>query len=106
MERRRINWLMGTIFRDSPLSTYSSMGFTGLILVRESGHMMLCKEACHNSVDPSPWCHYHLPKLHLGRLVPFMFTKYLQDAFKVPLIIQFTDDEKFLWKNLSEEESQ
>lgn len=26
--------------------------------------------------------------LHLGHLVPFMFTKYLQDAFDVPLIIQ------------------
>ncbi|KAK4269903.1 hypothetical protein QN277_023000 [Acacia crassicarpa] len=44
--------------------------------------------------------------LHLGHLVPFMFTKYLQDAFKVPLVIQLTDDEKFLWKNLSIEESQ
>ncbi|GAV76420.1 tRNA-synt_1b domain-containing protein [Cephalotus follicularis] len=44
--------------------------------------------------------------LHLGHLVPFMFTKYLQDAFKVPLVIQLTDDEKFLWKDLSVEESQ
>ncbi|XP_028808788.1 tryptophan--tRNA ligase, cytoplasmic [Neltuma alba] len=44
--------------------------------------------------------------LHLGHLIPFMFTKYLQDAFKVPLVIQLTDDEKFLWKNLSIEESQ
>ncbi|KAJ1439555.1 Tryptophan-tRNA ligase [Sesbania bispinosa] len=44
--------------------------------------------------------------LHLGHLIPFMFTKYLQDAFKVPLVIQLTDDEKFLWKNLTIEESQ
>jgi tryptophanyl-tRNA synthetase len=36
--------------------------------------------------------------LHLGHLIPFMFTKWLQDAFKVPLVIQLTDDEKFLWK--------
>lgn len=43
--------------------------------------------------------------LHLGHLVPFMFTKYLQDAFKVPLVIQLTDDEKSMWKNLSVEES-
>ncbi|KAL5205409.1 hypothetical protein ABZP36_033618 [Zizania latifolia] len=43
--------------------------------------------------------------LHLGHLIPFMFTKYLQDAFKVPLVIQLTDDEKFLWKNLTVEES-
>ncbi|PRW61499.1 tryptophan--tRNA cytoplasmic [Chlorella sorokiniana] len=43
--------------------------------------------------------------LHLGHLVPFMFTKWLQDAFKVPLVIQLTDDEKFLWRGLSVEES-
>ncbi|XP_078438990.1 nucleotidylyl transferase superfamily protein [Wolffia australiana] len=42
--------------------------------------------------------------LHLGHLVPFMFTKYLQDAFKVPLVIQLTDDEKCMWKNLPIEE--
>jgi len=36
--------------------------------------------------------------MHLGHLIPFMFTKWLQDAFDVPLVIQMTDDEKFLWK--------
>jgi tryptophanyl-tRNA synthetase len=36
--------------------------------------------------------------LHFGHLVPFMFTKYLQEAFDVPLVVQMTDDEKFLWK--------
>lgn len=39
--------------------------------------------------------------LHLGHLVPFQFTQYLQEAFKVPLVIQLTDDEKFLWKDMS-----
>jgi len=39
--------------------------------------------------------------LHLGHLIPFMFTKYLQEAFNVPLVIQMTDDEKFYWKQLS-----
>lgn len=39
--------------------------------------------------------------LHVGHLVPFIFTKYLQDAFNVPLVIQLTDDEKFLWKDLT-----
>lgn len=34
--------------------------------------------------------------LHLGHLLPMLFTKYLQDVFDVPLIIQMTDDEKFL----------
>jgi len=42
--------------------------------------------------------------LHLGHLIPFQFTKWLQDAFKVPLVIQLTDDEKFLWKDLTLEE--
>ncbi|KAL3984761.1 tryptophan--tRNA ligase [Acanthocheilonema viteae] len=37
--------------------------------------------------------------LHLGHLIPFVFTKWLQDVFDVPLVIQITDDEKFLWKN-------
>nr|PIM01797.1 tryptophanyl-tRNA synthetase (TrpRS2) [Toxoplasma gondii COUG] len=37
--------------------------------------------------------------LHIGHLVPFMFTKYLQDVFDVPLVIQLTDDEKFLFKD-------
>lgn len=43
--------------------------------------------------------------LHLGHLIPFFFTKALQDAFDVPLIIQITDDEKFLWKDLTLEQS-
>ena len=44
--------------------------------------------------------------MHLGHLIPFEFTKWLQDAFDVPLVIQMTDDEKFLWKNLTVEETQ
>jgi tryptophanyl-tRNA synthetase len=36
--------------------------------------------------------------LHLGHLVPFHFTQWLQQAFGVPLVIQLTDDEKFLFK--------
>ena len=42
--------------------------------------------------------------MHLGHLIPFIFTKWLQDTFDVPLIIQLTDDEKFLWKDLTIEE--
>lgn len=34
-----------------------------------------------------------------------MFTKYLQDAFNVPLVIQLTDDEKSLWKGLDIDEA-
>ena len=32
--------------------------------------------------------------------------RWLQDTFDVPLVIQLTDDEKFLWKDLSFEECQ
>lgn len=43
--------------------------------------------------------------LHLGHMIPFMFTKWLQDAFNVPLVIQITDDEKYLWKGLGVDEA-
>ena len=31
--------------------------------------------------------------------------RYLQDAFQVPLVVQLTDDEKFLWKDLTAEDA-
>lgn len=37
--------------------------------------------------------------MHLGHMVPFMLTKWLQDVFDVPLVIQLTDDEKFIFKH-------
>lgn len=43
--------------------------------------------------------------LHLGHLIPFEMTKWLQDTFNVPLVIQLTDDEKFLWKDMKIEEA-
>ena len=36
--------------------------------------------------------------VHLGHLVPWMFTKWLQDAFDVQLLFQIPDEEKFLFK--------
>lgn len=36
--------------------------------------------------------------MHIGHLIPFMFTKYLQDAFKCPLVIQIADDEKYYFR--------
>ena len=36
--------------------------------------------------------------LHLGHLIPFMFTKWLQDVFDCYLVIQLSDDEKFYFK--------
>lgn len=36
--------------------------------------------------------------MHVGHMVPFLFTKYLQDIFDVNLYIQIPDDEKFLFK--------
>lgn len=41
--------------------------------------------------------------MHLGHLVPFLFTKWLQQAFQCPLVIQMTDDEKFLFKGKYDE---
>ncbi|XP_068156888.1 tryptophan--tRNA ligase, cytoplasmic [Drosophila tropicalis] len=43
--------------------------------------------------------------LHVGHLVPFFITKWLQDTFDVPLVIQLTDDEKVLWKDLKIEDA-
>jgi len=34
--------------------------------------------------------------VHIGHLVPWIFTKYLQDKFRTRLYFQMTDDEKFL----------
>jgi len=35
--------------------------------------------------------------IHLGHLMPWAFTKYLQDLFDVKLYFQMTDDEKFMF---------
>jgi tryptophanyl-tRNA synthetase len=35
---------------------------------------------------------------HLGHLIPWIFTKWLQDKFDAKLYFQITDDEKFLFK--------
>ena len=43
--------------------------------------------------------------MHMGHLIPFIFTKWLQETFDVPLVIQLTDDEKFLWKDIKKEEA-
>lgn len=36
--------------------------------------------------------------LHLGHAIPFIFNQYLQRAFDLPLVIQITDDEKFVYR--------
>jgi tryptophanyl-tRNA synthetase len=43
--------------------------------------------------------------MHLGHLVPFLFTQWLQEALDCPLVIQMTDDEKFLFKGVYDEET-
>ena len=37
-------------------------------------------------------------KIHIGHLVPWIFTRWLQEKFKVDLWFQFPDEEKFLFK--------
>jgi tryptophanyl-tRNA synthetase len=45
--------------------------------------------------------------IHLGHLVPWIFTKWLQDKFDVELWFQFPDEEKFLFKeNLTLEDTE
>lgn len=36
--------------------------------------------------------------MHVGHMIPFLFTLWLQRTFGVPLVIQMTDDEKFLFR--------
>lgn len=43
--------------------------------------------------------------MHLGHAVPFLLCKHLQDVFDCPLVIQITDDEKYIWKDITLEES-
>ncbi|MCR4327518.1 MAG: tryptophan--tRNA ligase [Nanoarchaeota archaeon] len=44
--------------------------------------------------------------IHLGHVSTWLFTKWLQEKFDVELWFQFTDDEKFLYKNMSYDEIQ
>jgi len=44
--------------------------------------------------------------IHLGHYMVWEFTKWLQDKFDLELWFQFTDDEKFLYKNMSYDEIQ
>ncbi len=44
---------------------------------------------------------------HLGHMMPWIFTKWIQDKFDAPLYFQMTDDEKFMFKDsLSLQEAQ
>jgi tryptophanyl-tRNA synthetase len=43
--------------------------------------------------------------IHLGHLMPWIFTKYLQEKFNVNLIFQITDDEKYLFSENKSMES-
>jgi len=36
--------------------------------------------------------------MHTGHMIPFMFTKFMQDLFDCNLYVQIPDDEKFLFK--------
>jgi tryptophanyl-tRNA synthetase len=44
--------------------------------------------------------------IHIGHLLVWYFTKWLQDKFNVELYFQFTDDEKFMYKDISYDEIQ
>ena len=38
--------------------------------------------------------------MHIGHIIPFLFTRHLQQALDLPLVIQITDDEKFLFRGI------
>lgn len=38
--------------------------------------------------------------LHLGHMIPFIFTKWLQDVFNAVVVIQMADDEKYYFKDM------
>lgn len=42
---------------------------------------------------------------HVGHGVTCVFRRWLQDVFDVPLVIQMSDDEKYLWKDLTLEQA-
>jgi len=42
--------------------------------------------------------------IHIGHILPWLFTKYLQDKFGSKLLFQFTDDEKFLYNQQATKE--
>ena len=48
--------------------------------------------------------HTHYTLLHVTVCI-IVVCRYLQDVFDVPLVIQLTDDEKFLWKDLQVDEA-
>ena len=37
-------------------------------------------------------------RMHIGHIIPFVFTKWLQDVFDVNVYIEITDDEKYVYK--------
>lgn len=43
--------------------------------------------------------------LHLGHSIPFLLCRYLQERFKCKIVIQVTDDEKYIWKDITVEQA-
>lgn len=65
----------------------------------------------HPSTSPAPAYLYtgrgpSSAAMHLGHAIPFTLTCYLQRALRLPVVIQITDDEKYLFRNLSFSDSE
>jgi len=80
--RRAHRWLRRGVF-------FSQRDLTELLDLYEKGE----KFYLYTGRGPSS------EALHLGHLLPFHFTQWLQEAFNVPLVVQLTDDEKFLFND-------
>lgn len=53
--------------------------------------------SCGYMMSLADFCNVH-------KCNPFFPIRWLQDVFDIPLVIQLTDDEKYLWKDLTIEE--
>lgn len=80
------------------LSIYRTGSIVGIAAFGTFGAVLF------NKVWPTDfhWTHAWRNNSHL---LAFAVIRWLQEALNVPLVIQLTDDEKMLWKNLTVEEA-
>lgn len=67
---------------------FTHRGLNSILDAHEKGHSIFL----YTGRGPSS------ESMHLGHLIPFIFTKWLQDTFKCILVIQISDEEKYAFK--------
>ena len=87
----------------APVPTSVDVSFTQAyppMLIVDVSFMQACTRQC--------WLltfHSHKPVSVYPPMLTFHSRRWLQETFDVPLVIQLTDDEKFLWKDLTLDET-